>query len=125
MNFRLKGGNAMPAPEPWADDLGTLESAAAAAQSGPGFVLRLYVTGLTVRSERAIAAIKDVCESHLQGRYDLKIVDLSKEPETARREQIVAAPTLVRREPLPLRRLVGDMSDRPKVLNGLGIQPAS
>jgi len=99
-----------------------LDRGAAAARSVP-FVLRLYVTGLTVRSERAIASIKDVCEQHLAGRYDLQIVDVSREPEAASREQIIAAPTLVKREPLPLRRLVGDMSDRPRVLAGLGIHP--
>lgn len=106
------GRSSEPVPEPFTG----------IPEAGP-FVLRLYVTGLTVRSERAIAAIKEVCQLHLSGRYDLKIVDVSKEPEVASREQIVAAPTLVKRSPLPLRRLVGDMSNRLKVLTGLGIRP--
>ena len=97
--------------------------ASAAAAKHRAFVLRLYVTGLTICSERAIAAIKDVCEKHLAGRYDLQVIDVSHEPELARREQIIAAPTLVKSEPLPVRRLVGDLSNRPRVLSSLGIRP--
>ena len=107
-----------PRPNDVAD---MIEGAAAAKHQA--FVLRLYVAGLTIRSESAIAAIKDVCEKYLAGRYDLRVVDVSREPELARQEQILAAPTLVKSEPLPVRRLVGDLSDRPKVLSSLGIRP--
>jgi circadian clock protein KaiB len=85
------------------------------------FVLRLYVTGTTPRSTRAIANLREVCEQHLADRYDLKVVDIYQQPELAAREQLVAAPTLIKRLPLPLRRLVGDLSDRRRVLAGLDL----
>jgi circadian clock protein KaiB len=88
---------------------------------GARFVLRLYVTGTTARSIRAIANLRGLCEQHLAGRYDLEVVDVYQQPELAAREQLVAAPTLVKRLPLPLRRLVGDLSNPQRVLAGLDV----
>lgn len=86
------------------------------------FVLRLFVTGMTPRSSRAIVTIKTICEEHLQGRYQLEVIDLYRQPALARDEQIVATPTLVKKLPLPLRRFIGDLSDREKILVGLDLQ---
>jgi circadian clock protein KaiB len=88
---------------------------------GERFVLRLYVTGTTARSMRAIANLRRLCEQHLAGRYDLKVVDVYQQPELAAREQLLATPTLVKESPLPLRRLVGDLSDQQRVLAGLDL----
>ncbi|MEN6495311.1 MAG: circadian clock KaiB family protein [Thermoguttaceae bacterium] len=88
------------------------------------YVLRLFVTGLTERSAEAIANVKQVCQSQLAGRYDLEVVDVSQQPSLARSEQIVATPTLVKKLPLPLRRLIGDLSDTERVLAGLDLKPA-
>jgi circadian clock protein KaiB len=88
------------------------------------YVLRLYVTGMTPRSSEAIATLKKVCETHLAGQYDLDVIDIYQQPELARREQIIAAPTLVRELPLPLRRFIGNLADLDRVLVGLDLQPA-
>jgi len=85
------------------------------------YVLHLYITGATPNSTRAVRNIKDLCEQHLKGRYELLIVDIYQQPGRAQDEQLVAAPTLVRRKPLPARRLVGDLSDRARVLAALGL----
>ncbi len=89
------------------------------------FVLRLYVTGLTTRSTQAIHSIKNICEEELKGRYELEVIDLAKQPELARGEDIIAAPTLIKKLPLPLRRLIGDLSNRERVLLGLDLRPRS
>jgi circadian clock protein KaiB len=86
------------------------------------YVLRLYVTGMTPRSTEAIATIKAICEEHLRGRYDLEVIDIYQNPQLVRDEQIIAAPTLVKKLPLPLRRLIGTLSDRERVLLGLDLQ---
>ncbi len=86
------------------------------------YVLRLYVAGMTPRSQKAIENIKEICETYLAGRYDLEVVDVYQQPERAKEAQVVAAPTLVKRLPLPLRKLIGDMSDTDRVLIGLGVQ---
>ena len=86
------------------------------------YVLRLYVAGLTARSRTAISNITSICEEHLQGRYDLEVVDVFQRPVLAREEQIVATPTLVKKLPAPLRRLIGDLSERQKVLVGLDLR---
>ena len=80
------------------------------------YVLRLYVTGATAASKRAIANLKKLCEEHLQGRYELEVIDIFQQPELARGEQIIAAPTLIRLLPPPLRRFIGDMSILDRVL---------
>ena len=85
------------------------------------YVLKLYVTGATARSLRAIANIKAVCEQYLKGRYQLEVVDIYRRPALLSRDQIVAVPTLVKRLPVPLRLLVGDLSRTEQVLQGLGL----
>jgi circadian clock protein KaiB len=89
---------------------------------GLGYVLTLYVASLTPRSVAAIQSVKEVCERHLRGRYSLEIVDIYECPSLAKGEQIVAAPTLIKRLPLPLRRLIGDMADEHRVLVGLDLR---
>lgn len=90
----------------------------------PKYVLRLYVTGMTPRSAEAIARIKEICEEHLAGRYELEVVDIYQQPMLAKGEQILATPTLIKKLPLPLRRLVGDLSNKQRVLMGLDLQSA-
>jgi circadian clock protein KaiB len=85
------------------------------------FVLKLYVTGATAGSLRAIANIKAVCEQYLKGRYQLEVVDIYRQPDLLRRDQIVAVPTLIKELPVPLRLLVGDLSRTEQVLRGLGL----
>jgi len=85
------------------------------------YLLHLYITGATPNSMRAVRNIKEICEQHLAGRYELLIIDIYQQPELARQEQIVAAPTLIRVRPLPRRQLVGDLSNRPAVLISLGV----
>ncbi|HEX2921684.1 MAG TPA: circadian clock KaiB family protein [Bacteroidales bacterium] len=89
--------------------------------SNEKYLLKLYVTGSTTNSVKAISNIKEICEKHLKGRYDLQIIDLYKQPELASSEQIIAAPTLIRKLPLPLRRIIGDLSGTERVLAGLDI----
>ena len=87
------------------------------------YVLRLYITGMTPKSIKAIANVKKLCEEHLAGRYALEVVDIYQQPKLARGEQIIAAPTLIKKLPLPLRKLIGDMSNKEKVLLGLDLRP--
>ena len=86
-------------------------------------MLRLYVTGVTGKSVRAIQNVRRICDEHLNGRYELEVIDLYKNLPLARGDQIIAAPTLIKRLPLPLRRLIGDMSDEARVLVGLDVRP--
>ncbi|HEX6824369.1 MAG TPA: circadian clock KaiB family protein [Candidatus Sulfotelmatobacter sp.] len=86
------------------------------------YVLRLYVTGASALSRRAILNINAICNEHLEGRFDLEIIDIHQKPTLAKDEQIVAAPTLIKRLPLPLRRIVGDLSNRQNVLFGLDLK---
>jgi circadian clock protein KaiB len=86
------------------------------------YLLRLYVTGLTPRSTDAIANLKAICEQHLKGRYDLEVIDIYKSPQSAIGQQIVATPTLIKELPAPLRRIVGDLSNRERVLVGLDLR---
>lgn len=85
------------------------------------YVLHLYITGATPNSTRAVRNLKDICEHYLPGRYELIIIDIYQQPEMARSEQIIAAPTLVRRHPLPVRRLIGDLSNREQALVALDL----
>ena len=87
------------------------------------FLLKLYVTGQTPKSERAIANIRHICEEELAGQYELVIIDILERPQLAEDEKILATPTLTRELPTPLRRIIGDLSDTEKVLLGLDIQP--
>ena len=86
------------------------------------YVLRLYITGTTPQSVRAIANVKKLCEEHLSGRYELEVIDLYQQPQLAQGEQIIAAPTLIKKLPLPLRRIIGDMSSAERVLVGLDLR---
>jgi circadian clock protein KaiB len=98
------------------------EKSVAGAPSDERYVLRLYVTGMTPRSTEAFAAIKAICEERLQGRYDLEVIDIYQHPQLAIDEQIIAVPTLVKKLPAPLRRLVGDLSNEERVLLGLDLR---
>jgi circadian clock protein KaiB len=86
------------------------------------YVLRLYVTGASPNSIKAISNIKNICEMHLAGRYALEIIDIYQQAELAKSEQIIAIPLLIKKLPLPEKRLIGDMSETEKVLRGLGLQ---
>jgi circadian clock protein KaiB len=86
------------------------------------YVLRLYVTGSTSRSVLAITNLKKICREYLEGRYELEVIDLFQHPGLALDEQIIAAPTLIKKLPLPLRRIIGDMSNKEKVLLGLDLK---
>lgn len=86
-------------------------------------VLKLYVTGLTQRTELAIANLRRICEKDLRGQYDLLVIDVLERPQLAEDEKIIATPTLIKFVPPPLQRLIGDMSDTDKVLLGLDIMP--
>ena len=87
------------------------------------YLLRLYVAGLTPRSTKAIANVKQICEEYLKDRYDLEVIDIYQQPKLAQGEQIIAAPTLIKKLPPPLRRLIGDMSDKEKFLVGIDLRP--
>lgn len=86
------------------------------------YVLRLYIAGSTPRSNRAVVNIRKICEEHLQGRYELEVVDVVKHPSLAAGEQIIAVPTLVKRLPQPLRRFIGDLSETERILLGLDLR---
>jgi circadian clock protein KaiB len=89
----------------------------------PSYLLRLFVTGTTARSARAIANLRRVCERHLRGEYDLEVIDIYQHPDSAKEYQIVAAPTLVKMLPPPLRRIIGDLANEQRVLAGLDLRP--
>jgi len=86
------------------------------------YILRLYIAGKTPRSVAALANLKKICEEHLAGRYKLQVVDLLENPQLARGDQILAIPTLVRSLPLPMRRIIGDLSNTERVLVGLDLR---
>jgi circadian clock protein KaiB len=88
------------------------------------YVLRLYIAGATPKSSKAITNIKQICEEHLKGRYELEVVDIYQQPILAKGEQIIAVPTLVKKLPLPLRRFIGTMADEERILMGLDLKPA-
>lgn len=98
------------------------ETLEAAAHDPARYVLKLYITGTTPNSTRAIVNIRKICEEHLLGRYELEIVDISQHPTLAEGEQIIAAPTLIKKLPLPLRRFIGDMSQTERILLGLDMR---
>jgi circadian clock protein KaiB len=87
------------------------------------YVLRLYVTGMTSRSARAVSNLQAICNQYLEGRYELEVIDIYQQPVLTKREQIIAAPTLIKKLPLPMRRIIGDMSDLERVLLGLDLVP--
>lgn len=87
--------------------------------------LKLYVAGQTPKSVAALANLKKFCEEHLQGKYRIEVVDLVKNPQLARNDQILAIPTLVRHLPSPIRKIIGDLSNSERVLVGLDVRPRS
>lgn len=87
------------------------------------YLLKLYITGTNPRTELAIANLKRICETELEGEYSLEIIDVIEDPEAAEQDRILATPTLIKQLPPPLRRVIGDLSDRDKVLFGLQVQP--
>ena len=87
------------------------------------YTLRLYIAGITPKSQRAIENIKKICDEELAGRYELEIIDVYQQPEIAASEQIIAAPTLIKKLPLPLRKVIGDLSDKERVIVGLDLRP--
>jgi circadian clock protein KaiB len=92
-------------------------------RSDKNYILRLFVSGMTPRSMRAIENTKRICEEHLKGRYDLEVIDIYQRPELAKDAQLITAPTLIKQLPEPLRRLIGDLSDTEKVLVSLDLLP--
>ena len=99
-----------------------LEEAARQAKSQK-FVLRLYIAGMTPRSREALRTVTEICAEELAGRCNLEVIDLYEHPTLAQGEQIVAVPTLIKELPLPLRRFIGSMADREKILVGLDLRP--
>lgn len=96
-----------------------------AADSTRPYQLQLFVAGASVNSVRAITNLRHLCETHLPGQYALEVVDVHQQRDLAERQQIIALPLLIKRFPLPERRLIGDMSDTERVLRGLGVTPPS
>lgn len=92
-------------------------------ESDVKYSLRLYVTGTTPSAARAIVNIRKICEEHLEGRYKLEVIDIREHPALAQGEQIIAAPTLIKELPLPIRRFIGDMSETERILLGLDLRP--
>ncbi|MHB8873196.1 MAG: circadian clock KaiB family protein [Myxococcaceae bacterium] len=97
-------------------------SAVRPASRRPRYVLRLYVTGTTPRAVSALDRLKSICETHLQGRYDLEVIDIYQRPSLARDEQIIATPTLIRKLPSPLRRYIGHLLEAENVLFGVDLK---
>ena len=110
----------MTPPDETPNDVPTLSGAPEIAAEK--YILRLYITGMTTRSARAIENLKTFCGKHLAGHYELQVIDVYQQPELARTEQIVAVPTLIKKLPAPLRRFIGDLSDRKVVLVGLDLK---
>lgn len=105
------------------DVTSAFEKAIKSSPKSKRYVLRLFITGTTPRSTAAIANIRKLCEQHLHGHYDLEVIDIYQQPKLAQGEQIIAAPTLIKQLPFPLRKVVGDLSNEERVLMGLDIQP--
>ena len=92
-------------------------------ESNEKYILRLYVTGMTPKSIKAIENIRKICDENLKGRCELEVIDIYQQPDYAKTEQIIAAPTLIKKLPLPLRKFIGDMSNKDRILIGLDIVP--
>jgi len=105
------------------DSTAEFDNAVKAARKAEKYVLRLYIAGINIRSSAAIRSVTALCEEHLKDRYDLEIIDLYKQPTLAKGEQIIAAPTLIKKLPQPLRRFIGDMADKERILVGLDLRP--
>lgn len=105
----------------------TMKRRATSASSRPSrrWQMRLYVAGQTPKSLTAFANLKKICEEHLKGRYSIEVIDLLERPQLSRGDQILAIPTLVRKLPQPVRKIIGDLSDTDRVLVGLDLRPAT
>jgi len=103
----------------------TLKLAPSGGKPVSKYLLRLFVTGTSSRTGTAIANLRRICEQELRGQYDLEIIDVLQFPDVAEDEKILATPTLIKSLPLPLRRVIGDLSDKEKVLLGLEVRPVS
>jgi circadian clock protein KaiB len=121
MDSKMKKKSAKPAEQP----LSLEEIARTKKPNGEIWELRLYTAGQTPRSLAAFANLKKLCEDHLQGQYNIEVIDLVKHPQLASGDQIIAIPTLVRKLPQPLRKIVGDLRDTEKALVGLQLRPAA
>jgi circadian clock protein KaiB len=98
------------------------EAATKRPRAAPKMILRLYVAGTSTKSMRAIQNAREICDTHLEGRYDLDVIDIFQQPALAKDDQILAVPTLIKKLPAPLRRFIGDLSDRNVVLVGLDLK---
>ncbi len=116
-----KPPKAAPAGPNPADRTAEFEDMLRATSQTQRYELRLYVTGTSQRSGQAIANVRSLCEEYLAGRYDLEVIDIYQQPGVAASEQIIAAPTLIKKFPAPSKRLVGDLSNRDKILVGLNL----
>jgi circadian clock protein KaiB len=125
MTHSNPGDETDPPPAAADDGNAPAESGDQPAPPGDGdcYLLRLYVAGHTSRSAAALANLQAICEKHLEGRYRIEVIDLLEKPQLAAGDQIVAIPTLVRRLPPPLKRLIGNLADSERVLVGLDIRP--
>lgn len=94
-------------------------------QDTRNYVLRLYIIGSSPKSQRAVESVKKICEEYLKGRYELEVIDIYQKKTLGKDEQIIAVPTLIKKLPLPLRRLIGDMSDKDRILLGLDLREKS
>jgi circadian clock protein KaiB len=104
------------------DTISALEKAAEKTKSDR-YVLKLYVAGINPKSSAAIRSITQICEQHLKDRYELQVIDIYQQPALAKGEQIIAAPTLIKKLPAPLRRFIGNLSDLERILVGLDLKP--
>jgi circadian clock protein KaiB len=105
------------------DSVAEFEKGAESAAKDRMYVLRLYVAGINRRSSVAIRSVKEICEQHLKGHYDLEVIDIYQQPTLAKGEQIIAVPTLIKKLPDPLRRFIGNLADQDKILVGLDLRP--
>lgn len=101
---------------------GDSQDGAGPLRGGDRYVLKLYITGTAPSSQRAVANARKFCEEHLEGRFDLEVIDILKDPKIASSAQLIVAPTLVKEFPLPIRRLIGDLSQTEKLLAGFDIR---
>jgi circadian clock protein KaiB len=101
--------------------IGTRTRAKTSKSKPARYMLRLFTSGTTPRSTKALRNLREICDINLAGNYDLEVVDIYQQPSLASESDIIAAPTLIKEEPLPMKRLIGDLSDRPKVLLSLAI----
>jgi len=104
------------------DSTAEFEMAVKTSRKAEKYVLKLYIAGISVRSSAAIRTVTALCEENLKDRYELEVIDIYKNPTLAKGEQIIAAPTLIKQLPQPLRRLIGDMADKERILVGLELR---